>query len=105
MEWRKPSNASPEIVDELNYKCGDPATEKELQGSYFPNKNAAEFLDTLLQPIVVSSTLLQSSEIMSHKDIARTDNLKECSATYASCMQAVLLSMHASLCQVKSFAS
>ena len=54
MEWHKQKDDPPEIADELGYKCGDPATEKELKGSYFPNKNAAQFLNTLLQPLVVS---------------------------------------------------
>ena len=54
MEWHKQRDDPPEIADELAYKCGDAATEKELTGSYFPNKNAAQFLNTLLQPLVVS---------------------------------------------------
>ena len=54
MEWHKQKDDPPEISDELAYKCRDAATEKELKGSYFPNKNAAEFLSTLLQPLVVS---------------------------------------------------
>ena len=54
MEWHKQREDPPELADELDYKCGDAATEKELKGSYFPNKDAAQFLNVLLQPLVVS---------------------------------------------------
>ena len=55
MQYQKQQSSQPlEVIDELNYRCGDPATQQELQGSYFPNQQAAEFLSTLLLPLVVS---------------------------------------------------
>ena len=55
MQYQKQQSSQPlEVIDELNYRCGDSATQQELQGSYFPNKQAAEFLSTLLLPLVVS---------------------------------------------------
>lgn len=54
LQWSKKDSGPPEIADEINYKCGDAATPQELQGTYFPNQQAAELLSLLLEPLVVS---------------------------------------------------
>ena len=61
MQWQKQQDDPPEIADELKYTCGDIATQKELQGSYFPNKNAVDFMSILLEPLVVSFVALCTS--------------------------------------------
>ena len=64
MQWHKQKDDPPELADELNFKCGDAGTEKELKGSYFPNKDATQFLSALLQPLVVSSAALLPSHLV-----------------------------------------
>jgi hypothetical protein len=53
MQWRTQDAKPSEIVDELNYRCGDPATQQEASAANFPINGQTEFLDSLLQPAVV----------------------------------------------------
>lgn len=41
------------MVDEQNYRCGEPATEQIASAANFPIPGQADFLDTLLRPAVV----------------------------------------------------
>lgn len=62
-QWRKQSENPSEIVDEMNYQCGDSATEREAAAANFPVYGQADFLDALLQPAVVRCVELTSSVV------------------------------------------